>query len=50
MFTVHIIPAFVLLDLSPPMPLLNMLSNMAKINSKSLFAFAKIDAGYEDYG
>jgi hypothetical protein len=50
MFTVHIIPAFVLLDLSPPMPLLNMISNMAKINSKSLFAFSNIDAGYEYYG
>lgn len=48
-FTVHFLPAFVLLNLTPPLPLYNTLLSLAKINSKSLFTFADINVNYENY-
>lgn len=47
--TVHVIPAFVLLDLNPPIPLGNMLRSMNSINNQSLLVFANIDTHYEDF-
>lgn len=45
-FTIHILPAFLLLNLSPPIPLQNLLLHMSKINDKSLFVFTDLDVGY----
>lgn len=48
-FTLHLLPAYVLLGLSPPMPLCNTLRAMVSINYQSLFVFADIKTGYEGY-
>lgn len=39
----HFLPAFLFLNLSIPLPLKNVLEQMAKINQKSLFIFSNID-------
>lgn len=49
-FTIHLLPAFLLLGLSPPMYLKNVLESMIKISYKSLFVFADINVNYEDFG
>lgn len=48
-FTVHLLPAFVLLNLNAPLPLLSTLKSMVQINYQSLFIFANINVGYEGY-
>lgn len=48
-FTLHLLPAFVLLNINAPLPLLSALKSMVQINYQSLFIFANIDVGYEGY-
>ena len=47
--TVHLLPAFLFLNLYVPLPLKNVLIYMSTINHQSLFIFANIDVGYEQY-
>lgn len=49
-FTVHFIPGFLLLNITAPLPLQNMLQTMVKINYQSLFAFSEVKTGYIGYG
>lgn len=45
-FTVHLLPAFVFLNVNAPLALLSTLKSMVQINGQSLFIFANIDVGY----
>lgn len=48
-FVVHFLPAFLLLDLGIPLPLRNVLEEMVKINTKSLFILSDYDLQFETY-
>jgi hypothetical protein len=49
-FATHLIPAFLLLGLSTPMPLQYVLETMFTINFKNLFAFSEINWKWQAYG